>query len=127
VIAEGAQGARADPAGEADAVRSGRAVPGELGDRAVAAVATRAPDPELHARLLAELHARLLAEREAEAVGAIADVPDAATAFSQRDAMFEFVAAARWTEPRRTRPASPRRAATAPHSSRSRPGRTSTR
>jgi hypothetical protein len=31
--------------------------------------------------------------------GAIADVPDDATAFSQRDAMFEFVAAARWTDP----------------------------
>jgi FAD/FMN-containing dehydrogenase len=31
--------------------------------------------------------------------GAIADVPDEATAFSQRDAMFEFVAAARWTDP----------------------------
>ena len=31
--------------------------------------------------------------------GAIADVPDDESAFSQRDAMFEFVAAARWTEP----------------------------
>jgi FAD/FMN-containing dehydrogenase len=31
--------------------------------------------------------------------GAIADVPDADSAFSQRDAMFEFVAAARWSEP----------------------------
>jgi FAD/FMN-containing dehydrogenase len=31
--------------------------------------------------------------------GAIADVPDEETAFSQRDAMFEFVAAARWTDP----------------------------
>jgi FAD/FMN-containing dehydrogenase len=31
--------------------------------------------------------------------GAIAEVPDADTAFSQRDAMFEFVAAARWTDP----------------------------
>jgi FAD/FMN-containing dehydrogenase len=31
--------------------------------------------------------------------GAIADVPDADTAFSQRDAMVEFVAAARWTAP----------------------------
>jgi FAD/FMN-containing dehydrogenase len=30
--------------------------------------------------------------------GAIADVPDADSAFSQRDAMFEFVAAARWTD-----------------------------
>ena len=30
--------------------------------------------------------------------GAIADVPDAASAFSQRDAMFEFVAAARWSD-----------------------------
>ena len=35
--------------------------------------------------------------------GAIADVPDEATAFSQRDAMFEFVAAARWTDPARGR------------------------
>jgi hypothetical protein len=31
--------------------------------------------------------------------GAIADVPDEATAFSQRDAAFEYVAAARWTDP----------------------------
>jgi FAD/FMN-containing dehydrogenase len=31
--------------------------------------------------------------------GAIADVPDDDSAFSQRDAMFEFVAAARWTDP----------------------------
>jgi FAD/FMN-containing dehydrogenase len=30
--------------------------------------------------------------------GAIADVPDADSAFSQRDAMFEFVASARWTD-----------------------------
>ncbi|HEY2637895.1 MAG TPA: BBE domain-containing protein, partial [Solirubrobacteraceae bacterium] len=31
--------------------------------------------------------------------GAIADVPDAATAFSHRGARFEYVAAARWTDP----------------------------
>ncbi len=31
--------------------------------------------------------------------GAIADVPDADTPFSHRDAMFELVAAARWTDP----------------------------
>jgi FAD/FMN-containing dehydrogenase len=31
--------------------------------------------------------------------GAIADVPDEATAFSHRDTFVEFVAAARWTEP----------------------------
>jgi FAD/FMN-containing dehydrogenase len=31
--------------------------------------------------------------------GAIADVPDAETAFSQRDTTVEFVAAARWTDP----------------------------
>jgi FAD/FMN-containing dehydrogenase len=31
--------------------------------------------------------------------GAIADVPDEGAAFSQRDAMFEFVAAAGWTDP----------------------------
>src|SRR5918999_3154674 len=30
--------------------------------------------------------------------GAIADIPDADSAFSQRDAMFEFVTAARWSE-----------------------------
>ena len=30
--------------------------------------------------------------------GAIADVPDADSAFSQRDAMFEFVASARWSD-----------------------------
>lgn len=31
--------------------------------------------------------------------GAIADVPDGESAFSQRDTMFEFVAAARWSDP----------------------------
>ena len=31
--------------------------------------------------------------------GAIAEVPDADSAFSQRDATFEFVAAARWSDP----------------------------
>jgi FAD/FMN-containing dehydrogenase len=31
--------------------------------------------------------------------GAIAEVPDEATAFSQRDTAFEYVAAARWTDP----------------------------
>ncbi len=31
--------------------------------------------------------------------GAIADVPDSDAAFSQRDTMFEFVAAARWSDP----------------------------
>jgi FAD/FMN-containing dehydrogenase len=31
--------------------------------------------------------------------GAISDVPDEDTAFSQRDTLFEYVAAARWTEP----------------------------
>jgi hypothetical protein len=31
--------------------------------------------------------------------GAIADVPDGDSAFSQRDAMFEFVASARWADP----------------------------
>ncbi len=31
--------------------------------------------------------------------GAIAEVPDGDTAFSHRDTMFEFVAAARWTDP----------------------------
>jgi FAD/FMN-containing dehydrogenase len=31
--------------------------------------------------------------------GAIADVPDADSAFSQRDAMFEFVTSARWSDP----------------------------
>jgi FAD/FMN-containing dehydrogenase len=31
--------------------------------------------------------------------GAIADVPDEATAFSQRDTAFEYVGAARWTDP----------------------------
>jgi FAD/FMN-containing dehydrogenase len=32
--------------------------------------------------------------------GAIGDVPDSATAFSHRDALVEFVATARWTDPR---------------------------
>jgi hypothetical protein len=31
--------------------------------------------------------------------GAIADVPDDATAFSQRNTAFEYVGAARWTDP----------------------------
>jgi hypothetical protein len=36
--------------------------------------------------------------------GAIADVPDADSAFSQRGAMFEFVAAARWSDPNEDEP-----------------------
>jgi FAD/FMN-containing dehydrogenase len=36
--------------------------------------------------------------------GAIADVLDADSAFSQRDAMFEFVAAARWSDPAEDEP-----------------------
>ena len=31
--------------------------------------------------------------------GAIAEAPDADSAFSQRDAMFEFVSSARWSDP----------------------------
>lgn len=31
--------------------------------------------------------------------GAIADVPDEDTAFSNRDTMFEYVSSARWTDP----------------------------
>jgi hypothetical protein len=47
--------------------------------------------------------------------GAIADVPDADTAFSHRDAAFEYVAAARWTDPAddETRIAAARRCAAA--------------
>jgi hypothetical protein len=43
--------------------------------------------------------------------GAIADVPDAETAFSQRDTMVEFVAATRWRDLQRTSRGSPPRAA----------------
>jgi FAD/FMN-containing dehydrogenase len=53
--------------------------------------------------------------------GAIADVPDEATAFSQRDTFVEFVAASRWTDPAEddTRIAAARRygAAMAPYAS----------
>jgi FAD/FMN-containing dehydrogenase len=47
--------------------------------------------------------------------GAIADVPDQDAAFSHRDTMFEFLAAARWTEPTQdqTRMAAARRCAAA--------------
>lgn len=45
-------------------------------------------------------HGELLPAASLQAYGgAIAEVPDEATAFSQRDALFEFVAAARWTDP----------------------------
>jgi FAD/FMN-containing dehydrogenase len=45
-------------------------------------------------------HGELLPYASLQAYGgAIADVPDEATAFSQRDATFEFVATAAWTDP----------------------------
>jgi FAD/FMN-containing dehydrogenase len=61
------------------------------------------PDDAIRAYLsrgVAEGNGELLPDASLQAYGgAIADVPDEATAFSQRDAMFEFVAAARWTDP----------------------------
>ena len=47
---------------------------------------------------LLEHHPRVAASLQAYG-GAIADVPDADTAFSQRDTAFEYVAATRWTDP----------------------------
>lgn len=44
-------------------------------------------------------HARLPGAGMQAYGGAIADVPDSDSAFSQRDAVVEFVAAARWTDP----------------------------
>jgi FAD/FMN-containing dehydrogenase len=61
------------------------------------------PDEALDAFLLrgtADGHGERLPAASLQAYGgAIADVPDADSAFSQRDAMFEFVASARWTDP----------------------------
>jgi FAD/FMN-containing dehydrogenase len=61
------------------------------------------PDEAIDAFLLrgtADGHGSRLPAASLQAYGgAIADVPDADSAFSQRDAMFEFVAAARWTDP----------------------------
>jgi FAD/FMN-containing dehydrogenase len=61
------------------------------------------PDEAIDAFLLrgtADGHGERLPAASLQAYGgAIADVPDADSAFSQRDAMFEFVAAARWTDP----------------------------
>lgn len=54
------------------------------------------PDPALDALLL---HGPSVVAGLQAYGGAIADVPDEATAFSQRDAAFEYVAAARWTDP----------------------------
>ena len=52
------------------------------------------------ARGTADGHGELLPAASLQAYGgAIADVPDADSAFSQRDAMFEFVASARWSDP----------------------------
>jgi FAD/FMN-containing dehydrogenase len=60
------------------------------------------PDEALDAFLLrgtADGHGERLPAASLQAYGgAIADVPDADSAFSQRDAMFEFVAAARWSD-----------------------------
>jgi FAD/FMN-containing dehydrogenase len=61
------------------------------------------PDEAIDAFLLrgtADGHGERLPAASLQAYGgAIADVPDADSAFSQRDAMFEFVAAARWSDP----------------------------
>jgi FAD/FMN-containing dehydrogenase len=54
------------------------------------------PDAALDALL--DHHPAVAASLQAYG-GAIAEVPDDATAFSQRDAAFEYVAAARWTDP----------------------------
>jgi FAD/FMN-containing dehydrogenase len=60
------------------------------------------PDEAIDAFLLrgtADGHGDQLPAASLQAYGgAIADVPDADSAFSQRDAMFEFVAAARWSD-----------------------------
>jgi FAD/FMN-containing dehydrogenase len=61
------------------------------------------PDEAIEAFLLRgtpDGHGEHLPGAEMQAYGgAIAEVPDADTAFSQRDAMFEFVSSARWTDP----------------------------
>jgi FAD/FMN-containing dehydrogenase len=61
------------------------------------------PDEAIEAFLLrgtADGHGERLPAASLQAYGgAIADVPDADSAFSQRDAMFEFVSAARWSDP----------------------------
>jgi FAD/FMN-containing dehydrogenase len=60
------------------------------------------PDEAIDAFLLrgtADGHGERLPAASLQAYGgAIADVPDADSAFSQRDAMFEFVASARWSD-----------------------------
>ena len=61
------------------------------------------PDEAIDAFLLrgtADGHGERLPAASLQAYGgAIAEVPDADSAFSQRDAMFEFVSAARWSDP----------------------------
>jgi FAD/FMN-containing dehydrogenase len=60
------------------------------------------PDEAIEAFLLrgtSDGHGERLPAASLQAYGgAIAEVPDADTAFSQRDAMFEFVASARWSD-----------------------------
>jgi FAD/FMN-containing dehydrogenase len=60
------------------------------------------PDEAIDAFLLrgtADGHGDMLPAASLQAYGgAIADVPDADSAFGQRDAMFEFVSAARWSD-----------------------------
>jgi FAD/FMN-containing dehydrogenase len=61
------------------------------------------PDEAIDAFLLrgtADGHGALAPAASLQAYGgAIAEVPDADSAFSQRDAMFEFVSSARWSDP----------------------------
>jgi FAD/FMN-containing dehydrogenase len=61
------------------------------------------PDEAIDAFLLrgtADGHGELAPAASLQAYGgAIADVPDADSAFSQRDARFEFVSSARWSDP----------------------------
>jgi FAD/FMN-containing dehydrogenase len=66
------------------------------------------PDEAIDAFLLrgtADGHGDRLPAASLQAYGgAIADVPDADSAFSQRDARFEFVSAARWSDPAEDEP-----------------------
>jgi FAD/FMN-containing dehydrogenase len=67
----------------------------ELSDDAIDAFLTRGAKAATDANHQMLPYANLQVYR-----GAISDMPDAATAFSHRDALVEFVATSRWTDPR---------------------------
>ena len=110
---------RGAPPGLASAVFQG-SLPSELADEAIDAFLSQGElDPGADRSQLATAHFRATAARSRRH-------PNDDSAFSHRNALVEFVAATRWTDPARMASGWPPPAGTAPYSSRSRAASTST-